>query len=104
MTYKIKKGNNKKKGEFESFHNLLNNLYIPFIPENYQYIEKVNILSKTKKNTVYKLSCQELEYVRNTADPVLEDMQLDYINLMLTKKFVADLLVEYEEILKNKIY
>lgn len=99
MSYKIKKIDNKKGKELGSFHNLLNNLYVPFIPENYQYIEKVNIFSKTKKNTVYKLSCKELEYARDTADPVLDDMKLDYINLILTKEFVNNLIVEYKKLL-----
>ncbi len=99
MAYKIKKINNKKEKELGSFHGLLNNLYVPFIPENYPYIEKVNVLSKTKKNTVYKLSCKELEYVRDTADPVLDDMQLDYINLILTKEFVNNLIIEYKKLL-----
>lgn len=96
MTYKIKK---KDKKDFGPFHGLLNNLYVPFIPENYPYIEKVNVLSKSKKNTVYKLSCKELEYARDTADPILEDMQLDYVNLILTKEFISDLLVEYKKLL-----
>ena len=102
MTHKIKKVNNQPKSKKENmklFHGLLNNLCVPFIPENYPYIEKVHIFSKSKKNTIYKLSCKELEYVRDTADPVLEDMQLDYINLILTKEFITDLLIEYKKLI-----
>lgn len=102
MAYKIKKVNNQsksKKEDIKLFHGLLNNLYVPFIPENYQYIEKVHIFSKSKKDTVYKLSCQELEYARDTANPLLDDMQLDYINLILSKEFIKDILIDFKELI-----